>query len=109
MLKFRPILIKQIQISFIYILGTVLGYGGKEEENIVPNLQRNQILIRNIEIFIMSCNTKQEKNMFKEQFIKKAMEIQEISGENKCLIINLISLIPGSILSFYPHLPYKSF
>lgn len=96
MLKFRPILIKQIQISFIYILGTVLGYGGKEEENIVPNLQRNQILIRNIEIFIMSCNTKQEKNMFKEQFIKKAMEIQEISGENKCLIINLISLIPGS-------------
>lgn len=96
MLKFRPILIKQIQISFIYVLGTVLGYGGKEEENIVPTPQRNQILIRNIEIFIMSCNTKQEKNMFKEQFIKKAMEIQEISGENKCLIRSLISLIPGS-------------
>lgn len=55
------ILIKQIQISSTYVLGNILGSGGKEEENMVSVPQRNHKLLRTIEIFVTNCNTKQDE------------------------------------------------
>ena len=47
-------------MSSSYALGTVLVYGGNEEENLVSFPQRSHILIRNITMFITNYNTKQE-------------------------------------------------